>query len=194
MICCALIAFLFAPLLLLARACRGASRDPLAWRLHAPIRPAISSHALSWRARMRSFSFAFAGLAFMLRTQPNAWAHLVATLLVICAGLLLRVSLSDWRWLIAAISSVWMAEAINTAIEHVRDVVSPGFDLFGKARQRHRRRRRPRRRDRRGDSRGYSLFALSRRIDHGPMKRRGICVTSIAAAIHEKPHNDPPSA
>ncbi|WP_371212317.1 diacylglycerol kinase family protein [Methylosinus sp. LW4] len=129
MICCALIAFLFAPLLLLARACRGASRDPLAWRFHAPIRPALSSDALSWRARMRSFSFAFAGLAFMLRTQPNAWAHLVATLLVICAGLLLRVSLSDWRWLIAAISSVWMAEAINTAIEHVCDVVSPGFDL-----------------------------------------------------------------
>jgi diacylglycerol kinase (ATP) len=133
MICCALIAILFAPLLLLARACRGATRDPLAWRLHAPTlfsgRPALSSHTLSWRARIRSFSFAFAGLAFMLRTQPNAWVHLVATVLVICAGLLLPVSLSDWRWLIAAIASVWMAEAINTAIEHVCDVVSPQFNL-----------------------------------------------------------------
>ncbi len=133
MICCALIAILFAPLLILARACRGASHDPLAWRLHAPTPPSgrtdISSYAFSWRARMRSFSFAFAGLGFMMRTQPNAWAHLVVTVLVVCAGLVLRVSLSDWRWLIAAIASVWMAEAINTAIEHVCDVVSPQFNL-----------------------------------------------------------------
>jgi diacylglycerol kinase (ATP) len=40
----------------------------------------------------------------MMRTQHNAWPHACATLLVVGAGLSLRVSLSDWRWLIAAIA------------------------------------------------------------------------------------------
>lgn len=78
-------------------------------------------------ARLKSFAHAFAGFAFMLRTQHNAWLHLVATIGVIAAGLALQVSANDWRWLIAAIALVWLAEAINTAFEHLCDVVSPEF-------------------------------------------------------------------
>jgi diacylglycerol kinase (ATP) len=80
-------------------------------------------------ARLRSFRFAFEGLAFMLRTQHNAWLHLIATILVIAAGLFLQVSASDWRWLIAAITLVWLAEAMNTAFEHLCDVVQPEFHI-----------------------------------------------------------------
>lgn len=78
-------------------------------------------------ARLKSFAYAFAGFAFMLRTQHNAWLHLVATIGVIAAGLALQVNANDWRWLIAAIALVWLAEAINTAFEHLCDVVSPEF-------------------------------------------------------------------
>ncbi len=63
----------------------------------------------------------------MLRTQHNAWLHLIATVSVIAAGLALEVSANDWRWLIAAMALVWLAEAINTAFEHLCDVVSPEF-------------------------------------------------------------------
>ena len=76
-------------------------------------------------ARLKSFQFA--GFAFMMRTQHNAWLHLVATLLVIGAGFALQVSAGDWRWLITAIALVWVAETINTAFEHLCDVVSPEF-------------------------------------------------------------------
>lgn len=78
-------------------------------------------------ARFKSFVHAFAGFAFMLRTQHNAWLHLIATIGVVGAGLALQVSANDWRWLIAAIALVWLAEAINTAFEHLCDVVSPEF-------------------------------------------------------------------
>jgi diacylglycerol kinase (ATP) len=37
------------------------------------------------------------------------------------------VSLTDWRWLALAIVLVWFAEAMNTAFEHLCDVVSPEF-------------------------------------------------------------------
>ena len=78
-------------------------------------------------ARLKSFSFAFEGFAFMLRTQHNAWAHLVATIAVVVLGFALQVSADAWRWLIASMALVWVAEAMNTAFEHLCDVVSPQF-------------------------------------------------------------------
>jgi diacylglycerol kinase len=77
--------------------------------------------------RLKSFTHAFAGFTYMLRTQHNAWIHMLAALAVIVVGGLLRVSGDDWRWLIVAIALVWAAEAINTAFEHLCDVVSPEF-------------------------------------------------------------------
>ena len=78
-------------------------------------------------ARLKSFTFAFAGIATMLRTQHNAWLHLVATIAVIAAGFALNISADDWRWLVTAIVLVWTAETVNTAFEHLCDVVSPEF-------------------------------------------------------------------
>jgi len=77
--------------------------------------------------RLKSFRFAFKGIAFVLTTQHNAWVHLAFTALAVGAGLLLGIRGEDWRWLIAAITLVWFAEAINTAFEYVCDVVSPEF-------------------------------------------------------------------
>ncbi len=78
-------------------------------------------------ARLKSFTFAFEGFAFMLRTQHNAWVHLVATIVVIASGFELQISADAWRWLIVALALVWVAEAMNTAFEHLCDVVSPQF-------------------------------------------------------------------
>jgi diacylglycerol kinase (ATP) len=78
-------------------------------------------------ARLKSFTFAFEGFAFMLRTQHNAWVHLVATIGVVALGFALQVNADAWRWLIAAMALVWVAEAMNTAFEHLCDVVSPQF-------------------------------------------------------------------
>lgn len=77
--------------------------------------------------RLRSVRYAVAGIAYMLRTQHNAWLHAAASLAVVVVGLALGVSAADWRWLIAAIALVWIAEAMNTAFEHLCDVVSPEF-------------------------------------------------------------------
>ena len=78
-------------------------------------------------ARLKSFTYAFAGFGFMLRTKHNAWLHLLATIAVVALGLALNVSAADWRWLIAARALVWIAETVNTAFEHLCDVVQPEF-------------------------------------------------------------------
>ena len=80
-------------------------------------------------ARAKSFGYALAGLAFMLRTQHNAWVHLAATFAACVAGFALHITAEDWRWLVVAIVMVWIAEALNTAFEHLCDVVSPDFHI-----------------------------------------------------------------
>ena len=75
--------------------------------------------------RLASVAHALRGIGVLLRTQANARIHALATLLVVVAGCYSRLSLQDWALLAIAVSSVWMAEALNTAIELVVDLVSP---------------------------------------------------------------------
>ncbi len=88
--------------------------------------------AFSIRARVRSFGYALAGIGFMLRTQHNAWVHLVATVIAVALSFALSLSASDWRWIVTAIFLVWAAEAFNTAVEHVCDLVSPDYNIVVK--------------------------------------------------------------
>jgi diacylglycerol kinase (ATP) len=79
------------------------------------------------RAAVLSFRHAWNGIAYMLRTQRNAWIHACATLAVCVAGIGLHISAADWRWIVLGITLVWAAETLNTAIEFVCDVVSPEY-------------------------------------------------------------------
>src|SRR5256714_10247716 len=86
-----------------------------------------SARPFQFTGRIRSFSHAIAGIARMIRCQHNAWVHAGATLVVLAAAFLLRISAADWCWIILAISIVWTAEALNTAFEFLADAASPQF-------------------------------------------------------------------
>lgn len=79
-------------------------------------------------ARFRSFTYAWRGLRRLVQYEHNARLHLAGSLAVVAAGLFLKVSANDWRWLILAMALVWLAEAFNTAIEELCDRVEPGLD------------------------------------------------------------------
>lgn len=81
-----------------------------------------------FRGRIRSFGYAFAGIATLLRTQPNARIHLFATLIVVGLGFVLGVSALEWAALILAIGLVFSAEAFNSAVEVLADKVEPQRD------------------------------------------------------------------
>lgn len=87
----------------------------------------VVPQAFTVAARIKSFRYALAGVGFMLKTQHNAWLHGLATLLVIALALYCNVSVSDWRWLTVAMAMVWVAETLNTAVEYMCDMVSPGY-------------------------------------------------------------------
>lgn len=85
------------------------------------------SKRFQWRARLKSFSHAFAGIVILLRSQHNAWIHAAATVIVSVMGVWLRLSATEWCLIVLAVTLVWMAEALNTAVEFLADVVSPEF-------------------------------------------------------------------
>ncbi len=82
---------------------------------------------LNIKSRIRSFGFAFKGISTMLGSQANAWIHLLATCVVISAGIFFRLDRGEWVWVILAIMSVWASEALNTAFEYLADVANPTF-------------------------------------------------------------------
>jgi diacylglycerol kinase (ATP) len=89
---------------------------------------------LSVRGKLLAFGYAWQGVAYMLRTQGNAWIQIAITLVVTAAGVWFRLSVAEWCAVVLAIAAVWIAEALNTAIEAVVDLASPGrHELAGRA-------------------------------------------------------------
>ncbi len=74
--------------------------------------------------RARSFRCAFHGILVVVRTQPNALIHLMATVGVVALGLYEALSPTEWCVIVLAIGLVWVAEALNTAIEYLGDEIS----------------------------------------------------------------------
>ena len=87
----------------------------------------MTSNPLTFTGRLRSVKFAVRGVRTMIETQHNAWLHAAATVVVAGFGLIVRLSAAEWCWIVLAITSVWTAEALNTAFEFLTDVASPAF-------------------------------------------------------------------
>ncbi len=77
-----------------------------------------------FRSRIKAFRYAFSGWWFVIRTQRNAWIHMVVSIVVILLSLILRISAISWALIILAIAMVWIAEFLNTALEAVVDLAA----------------------------------------------------------------------
>jgi diacylglycerol kinase len=72
-----------------------------------------------------SFACAFRGIAALLRSEIHARIHLAATILVVALGWWFQITRGAWLAIVLAIGLVWVAEALNTAIEYVADLAHP---------------------------------------------------------------------
>jgi len=75
--------------------------------------------------RIKSFKFAFQGLRVLIIEEHNARIHLIATILVLIAGVFLKILAIEWGMIVFSIGLVFSMEAINSAIENLSDFVSP---------------------------------------------------------------------
>ncbi len=86
------------------------------------------------KKRLDSFRFALAGLRELFSGTANARIHATLSALAIGLGLALHISKNEWFAIIGCIMLVISLEAVNTAIENIIDLISPGqHTLAGKA-------------------------------------------------------------
>ncbi|MEO5821166.1 MAG: diacylglycerol kinase family protein [Vicinamibacteraceae bacterium] len=82
-------------------------------------------HPLSFHGKRLAFRYAWQGISYMLRTEPNAWFQIGVWVVVTAAGLALGLTAGEWCAAVLAMALVWITEALNTAIEDVVDLASP---------------------------------------------------------------------
>jgi diacylglycerol kinase (ATP) len=77
---------------------------------------------------IKSFTHALRGITFLFNSQSNARIELIITGIVIIAGILFKISTSEWLVIFLCIALVLSLEGINTAIEIFADKLHPDFD------------------------------------------------------------------
>jgi diacylglycerol kinase (ATP) len=74
---------------------------------------------------IKSFGYAFNGIGYLLKNENNSRYQLAVGVVTIGLGIYMEVSYSEWIILITMIGLILMAEAFNTAIEKLCDIVHP---------------------------------------------------------------------
>jgi diacylglycerol kinase (ATP) len=77
---------------------------------------------------LRSFNFAWEGLAFCFSTQRHMRVHFAIMALVLLAAWGLRVAKAELLHLLLAMVLVLITEMVNTAVEYAIDLTTDGYD------------------------------------------------------------------
>jgi diacylglycerol kinase len=82
---------------------------------------------------MATFGYALRGIGF-LYGERKIWILTAATVAAVAAGLYFSLGALEWCAVVFAVTMVWVAEGLNTALERLTDLVSPDFHpLAGQA-------------------------------------------------------------
>jgi diacylglycerol kinase len=100
---------------------------PLLSTPSSPPAPPRPRHGL-----LASFSFAFAGIGYLFRTQRNARIHFAIAVVVCLLAVWLGVTRVAWAILVLTIACVLILEGLNTALEAVVDLASPQIHPLAK--------------------------------------------------------------
>jgi len=74
---------------------------------------------------INSFKYAIEGFISSFKTERNMKIHVLAMLVVLLAGFNLKLTITEWCFIILSIALVIGSELFNTAIETIVDMVSP---------------------------------------------------------------------
>ncbi len=73
---------------------------------------------------LKSFKYSIEGLTYAYKYEQSMLIHVIATIGVITANILFKISSFEWLVTLLSIGMVLSAELINTAIEAVVDLVT----------------------------------------------------------------------
>ena len=74
---------------------------------------------------LKSFKWAIEGLKFCVRKEKNFQLHCLAAIIAIAAGFIFKISSAEWMFILICIALVLAVEMMNTAIEHLCNIIHP---------------------------------------------------------------------
>lgn len=77
------------------------------------------------KKQLKSFVYAGKGIYTLISREHNAWIHFAAVALVTTAGFYFNITQTEWIAIVLCFGLVLAAEALNTAIERLVDMVCP---------------------------------------------------------------------
>jgi diacylglycerol kinase (ATP) len=77
------------------------------------------------KERLKSFVYAGKGIYALISRERTAWIHCAAIVWVTAAGFYFNITGTEWIAIILCFGMVLAAEAMNTAIERLVDMVCP---------------------------------------------------------------------
>ena len=91
--------------------------------------PTTGPRGFPWRSRnlLVAFRHAVEGIGHTFRSQRNMRLHFFTVIVVLCAGLLLRLPRTEMIVLVLSAALVVLAEMFNTAIEAVVDMITDHY-------------------------------------------------------------------
>lgn len=88
----------------------------------------MKNSGFTFRKRLASFRYAFNGIRLLIQNEHNAWIHCFMAICVIIAGSFFGLSKTEWIAITIVIGAVLSAEAINSSIESLADLVSSEYN------------------------------------------------------------------
>lgn len=73
---------------------------------------------------IKPFGYAWHGIRYCFRTQRNFRIHLLALLVVVILGSIVKLSAIEWLFIIGCSMLVLALEMVNTAIEYLCDTIT----------------------------------------------------------------------
>ncbi|MDA1019070.1 MAG: diacylglycerol kinase family protein [Bacteroidetes bacterium] len=78
--------------------------------------------------RLKAIYYSLKGALYLIKTEHSIQAQIFIAILFVIAGNYLDLSITEWLFVLLAISLVLTAESLNSAIEKVADFIHPDFN------------------------------------------------------------------
>jgi diacylglycerol kinase len=85
----------------------------------------MNSNKFSLKSRFGSFKFAMNGLVALFKNEHNSRIHLLAAIVTIIMGIIVKLNHYEWSLLIIVIGIVFLSELLNSSIESLADHINP---------------------------------------------------------------------
>lgn len=86
-----------------------------------------------WKRFFKSFIYAWSGITQTFKSERNFQIHVSISFIMLIVGMILGFTTFEWVLLLFLLGGMLSLELINTALEHVVDLITPDYHPLAKA-------------------------------------------------------------